>query len=255
MMSSLYNDMYMVAAPLMTSSRIRPTENGEALEPRRLLNTVHTIKAFFDFVVCLSNNEMAYFASADWGHLIITVILGYRLCLPLEGYPEYDPAQARQILDFGSYIDRLCKEPEGEAAGAGAGSSSSKKTDTWAAFRVVLRTLKAKYDKKMAAVAAKEGLTREKRGCPMFDGSLDDYITLWDGHGAPVDTSSYPTSQSATSGPLTEPVMEPTPDPADQPKPGSYHDLWATMTLGWGGDEVPNLDIGNVPLDYETMAG
>jgi hypothetical protein len=247
MMASLFDDMHLAAAPLMCG-RPRLRDMEELLDPRRLIDTVHTLRAFFDFITCLHNDEMAYFASTDWGHLIIAVILGLRLSLPLDGYPQYDSAQARQIFEFGMYLEQLCREPESAKARTG------KKTDTWTAFRIVLRSLQAKYEKRLAALAAKEDLTRKARECPMFDGSLDDYITMWDGHGMGMEPSSYPTSQSGSSGPLTEQIVEQTPAPADNGKQNNvYHDLWATMTLGWGADEVPNLDIGNVQLDYDTI--
>ncbi|KAI0130178.1 hypothetical protein BJ170DRAFT_304961 [Xylariales sp. AK1849] len=245
-MSSLYGDMYLVAAPLMSAFKARLSDAEVPIDPTRLMGTVHTLRAFFECVVTLPPGEMGNFSSADWGHLIMTTILAYRLSLPVDICPSFDASQARQILNFSSYLEQLCKEPESVDGG------STNRTDCCTAFRVVLQSLKTKFDKKVAAAEAEEELTRRARECPMFDGSLDEYITLWDGHGGPMDPSSYATSHSDSSGIMTAPIADMVPGP-DQTKPLVFHDLWATMTLGWGGEDIPDLDRPGAQIDYGQM--
>ncbi|KAI1864736.1 hypothetical protein JX265_008460 [Neoarthrinium moseri] len=242
MMSSLFDDMHISASPLISATRPRPTDTDTPLDPNRLLDTVHTLRAFFEFVASLSPDQMGRFSSADWFRLIMGVILAYRLSLPVDICPGFDASQARQIFNFGAYLERLCEEPEGGATG---------KTDCCTAFRVVLRSMKAKFEKRLAAAIAKEELTRKARECPMFDGSLDDYINLWDGHGAPLDLS-YATSLSETSGVRTESLVEPAPAP-EQAKQMEVQDLWGTMTLSWGAEDLPAFDMDSTGLGYDHL--
>ncbi|KAI0153757.1 hypothetical protein BJ166DRAFT_365562 [Pestalotiopsis sp. NC0098] len=248
MMSSLFDDMHLVAAPLMAALRPKANDGAPPLDPKRLLLAVQAARAFFDFATALPPDALAQLSSADRSHLIIAVIVGYRLSFPLDACPAFDAAQARLILNFGDYLERLCRDP----AEGGQQPAVKKRTDICTAFRVVLRALKAKYDKKVAAAMAKEEIRRKAQECPMFDGSLDDYISLWDGHGAPIGGASYPTSQSSSSGVLTDAIIEPAPS-LDQGKPTEFHDLWATMTLGWGTGDLPDLNMGDPQLDYGSF--
>ncbi|KAK9773373.1 hypothetical protein SCAR479_09906 [Seiridium cardinale] len=245
MMASLFDDMHLIAAPLMLTVVPRSASADVPLDPTGLMEAVHTVRAFFEFIVSLPPGAMSQFCSADWVRVIVANILGYRLCLPIEICPEFDSAQARQIFDFGSYLEKLCGDPtECEAAPGG------KKTDVCTAFRVVLRSLKAKFEKKLAAAIAKEEIKRKAQECPMFDGSLDDYIYLWDGHDMPAGSSSYPTSQSSTSGVLTEAITDLSPGTTESAKSSVYHDLWATMTLGWSAEDMPDLGMSNAQMDW-----
>lgn len=244
MMSSLFDDMYLVAVPLMTPSRLRSAEAGMPLDPYKLMDAVHTVRVFFDFIVAMPSEKISHFSSADWVHLIVACILAYRLSLPIEICPKFDTAQARNLFDFSSYLERLCVDPEKDALRAGG-----KKTDVFTAFRVVLGSLKAKFEKKVAASAAKEEIRRKAQECPMFDGSLDDYISIWDGHGVSLGSPSYPSSQSSSSGVLTNPVAEVSPV-MDQTKPQVFTDLWSTMTMGWGAEDMTDYELGDTQLDY-----
>ncbi|KAK6085319.1 zn 2cys6 transcription factor [Seiridium cupressi] len=245
MMASLFDDMHLIAAPLMLTVAPRSASADVPLDPTGLMEAVHTVRAFFEFIVSLPPGAMSQFCSADWVRVIMANILGYRLCLPIEICPEFDSAQARQAFDFGSYLEKLCGDPtEGEAAPGG------KKTDVCTAFCVVLRSLKAKFEKKLAAAIAKEEIKRKAQECPMFDGSLDDYISLWDGHGMPAGSSSYPTSQSSMSGVLTEAITDLSPGTTESAKSSVYHDLWATMTLGWSAEDMPDLGMSNAQMDW-----
>ncbi|KAH8205628.1 hypothetical protein TruAng_000122 [Truncatella angustata] len=246
MMSSLVDDMQVVASPLMSAYRPRTGEIDPALDPSRLMNVVHTVRAFFDMIVALPAEVMSQFSSADWLHVIVANILAYRLSLPIDICPDFDASQARQMLDYGSYLSKLCLGSTEDPKMAGG-----QKTDVCTAFRVVLQSLKTKFDKKVATAVAKEEIRRKAQECPMFDGSLDDYISLWDGHGL-TSGSSYPDSQSSTSGVITNTMTDFQPA-ADSSKPMTAPDLWAMMTLGWGGDDMHDLGIGEAQVDYGSL--
>ncbi|KAF2999510.1 hypothetical protein E8E14_000962 [Neopestalotiopsis sp. 37M] len=251
MISSLYCNMHLVAAPLMETRRPKANEHvGPLLDPKRLLAAVQTARAFFDYATALSPDAMAQLSTPDRTRLIVAVIVAYRLSFPVEACPDYNAAQARLILDFGGYLDKLCRDPA-EAA-APEPSTGRKRTDVCTAFRVVLKSLKAKYDRKVAAAVTKEEIRMKARECPMFDGSLDDYISLWDGHGAPIGGASYSTSQSGSSGVLTDVMIETAPA-MEQAKPLEFHDLWATMTSDWGAGDLTDLGLGDPQLDYTNF--
>ncbi|ETS85010.1 hypothetical protein PFICI_03035 [Pestalotiopsis fici W106-1] len=249
MISSLFCNMHLVAAPLMDMRRPKANDNvGPLLDAKRLLAAVQATRAFFDFATALPADAMAQFSSVDRTRLIVAVIVAYRLSFPVEACPDYDAAQARLILDFGAYLEKLCRDPaEGTLEPSGR-----KRTDVCTAFRVVLTSLKAKYEKKVAAAVAKEEIRMKAHECPMFDGSLDDYISLWDGHGAPIGGASYSISQSSSSGVLTDAVLEATPA-MTQGKPLEFHDLWATMTSDWGAGDLTDLGLGDAQLDYSSF--
>lgn len=243
MISSLFDDMHLVAAPLMNAIRPKSADTEGPMDPNGLMETVHTVRAFFEFITALPPQKLSQFSSADWVHVIVAIILAYRLTLPIEICPEFDSAQARQILDYGSFLEMLCKDPDADAPG-----TASKKIDVCAAFRVVLGSLKAKHESKVAAAKAKEGVKRKARECPMFDGSLDDYILMWDGHGIPSN-SSYSTSQSSTSGVLTNPIVGFSPS-VDPSKPMVVPDLWATMTMDWSNQDMPDFGFEGTQTDF-----
>jgi hypothetical protein len=252
MISSLFCEMYIVAAPIMGAYR-RLSKDEFPVDPLKLMGTMQTLTTVLELVCALSDAEMGNFSSADRGRLILCVILGFRLSLPIDMCPSWDAAQARRVFNFSSYLERLCREPdEDENQPIAIASNSRKKTDCATAFRVVLRSVKARFDKKVVAAEAKVELARKARECPMFDGSLDDYINLWDGNGDPVDMT-YATSQSATSGVMTDPIANMVSDP-NQVKPEAYHDLWATMTLGWGAEEgMSDLNMTGEDVDFGHM--
>lgn len=132
------------------------------------------------------------------------------------------------------------------------------------AFRIILRSLKTKYEAKVATAeaqtAAAAEMARASLGCPMVDGSLTDYLALWDGQGEfswPDDHPSFSpsilgTSQAGSGGDLAasaeafiEPVESGTTmqQPQGLPEPLVFDDLWATMTTGWTAEDI--LDMGS----------
>jgi hypothetical protein len=270
MLFTLLVDMFFVAAPLMATTRSRfNKEELSRMDPSKLNAATATLQAFYEQFITVPTSAMLGFSGNDWAHLIVAIILGYRLSLPIAECRSYDSTQARRTLQFGSFIDKLCDEPEIEAGGITP--SPGLQTNNCRAFKVILRTLKIKFDKKAATADAKarakapeeqeEASRREAHGCPVLDGSLDDYIASWDGTGSlsiPAShhpsltmegSFSYATSQTGTSSdPSFDPMVAM--DGANVgDKPLVFHDLWSTMTMGWTeGEEagVLGLDLGKM---------
>ncbi|KAK7946623.1 uncharacterized protein PG986_010944 [Apiospora aurea] len=282
-MASLSADMRVAASPLMTPHRTKPERaGGMPLDPVKLMGAAHTWCTFLDLVLALTPSELDRFSAVEWGHLIVAVILVLKLAFPVETCPLFDAAHARSTLQFGAYLEKMCADPPPEndvdkprtATGRGAarGKSSNGSQDTsknngntersgnniTAAFRIILRKVKAKFDRRVAAAEAKVAAeeTRAMRGCPFFDGSLTDYIPLWEGQTSIGNYSSLSGSSSSSSqlqldgngnvvgmlGMDGTAVQQPSSSfRLDTPV---FHDLWATVTQGWAADDsLPNLTM------------
>ncbi|KAI0412846.1 hypothetical protein F5X98DRAFT_306702 [Xylaria grammica] len=281
----------------------------ETIPADRLLQAAHKVRAVFDHVAALTARSFGGFCGADYGRFIVAVILAYRLSFPLLSIcRDYNVARGRRILDLGGVLRKLVGEDEGgpqadgDASATTTSSSSSssppqrgaaaakrgyvpgakkpaRKSDAVSALKVVLRSVKCKYEEKSAAFEAmsaaatgEEFAARDFRStCPMLNGSMDQYIPLWAGQQQQQQQSggSYATSQTSSSGVTTGALSgDMGLDPGTQfvgpmgqmglgvgvgvgvgafeDKPLMYHDLWTSMTMGWAGDmgEVNMEDIG-----------
>ncbi|KAI0883676.1 uncharacterized protein GGS22DRAFT_165772 [Annulohypoxylon maeteangense] len=238
LMSSLTTDTYILAAPLMQTFHPRPNDPKTPLiDAPRLQASTYTTRAFLEYIMSLSAEQMRYFCTVDIGRLILTIILAYRLSFPVPSCPDYDYIQGRKVLDFGAVLANLSitdNDSENDTP-----DSKSKKVDVVTAFKVVLGSLKAKFERKSANLEAAEE-SRRARQCPMFDGSLDQYIPLWEGHQGNMDfaASSY-TASSLDGGSAAAANLAAGVGPVEGlGKSTVFHDLWATMTMGWATDEA-----------------
>jgi hypothetical protein len=263
----------------------------------RLLCAARKVRTIFDHITALPARELSGFCGADYGRFIIAIILAYRLSFPvLSICRDYDVARGRRILDFGELLRGIvdsspADDDDDDQDGVGK-LKAKKKTDTASALKVVLRSVRTKYEEKSVALEAissaatgaatgssggEDWAARDMRStCPMLNGTLDQYIPLWAGQQAPLPTagsSSYATSQTGSSSVMTDTLSGLGEDAgtafagpmgqmglgmgtgmgmgmgtgAFEDKPLLYHDLWATMTMGWAGDlgEVNMEDFGN----------
>ncbi|KAI0913504.1 hypothetical protein F4823DRAFT_622280 [Ustulina deusta] len=277
----------MLAPPLLRMPRKFGAQDSETVGPDRLLHAARKVRSVFDHITSLAPPEFGGFCGADYGRFIIAVILAYRLSFPVLGAcREYDVAQGRRILELGEVLRKLVGTADEEAQGGGGGEGEEdskgkgregaaaakklRKSDAPSALKVVLRSVKVKFEEKsaafeaMSAAATGEEWTARDLGssCPMLNGSLDQYIPLWAGQ---QSAGSYAASRTSSSGVTTEAVSSGLGlDPGAQfvgpmaqmglgvgsfeDKPLMYHDLWTSMTMGWAGDmgEVSMEDIGNM---------
>ncbi|CAJ2503696.1 Uu.00g110900.m01.CDS01 [Anthostomella pinea] len=175
-MTSLSADMYLLAAPLLSTraAQVQRTEE-EPLDPEIFLAAAHTARAFLDYVAALPPEQMAWFSGADYTHFVVAVILAYRLSFPVASCPGYDFVGGRRVLDFGGVLRTMAAgsgsgngdgDEDGDGGsgkggrGKGAGEReggwgegrSKKKTDHVAALRVVLAAVRESFEKKSAAL-------------------------------------------------------------------------------------------------------
>ncbi|KAI3326959.1 hypothetical protein HD806DRAFT_485602 [Xylariaceae sp. AK1471] len=297
LLESLITEASALAPPIIRIPRkFNIKDFSETTTSDRLLCAAHKVRAILDHITSLTAREISGFCGADYGRFIIAVVLAYRLSFPLFGIcRDYDVARGRKILDFGEVLRKLIDSPADDGVEEGGDASGAvrepkkKKSDTASALKVVLRSVKTKYEEKSAALeamsaaavataaASQEWVGRDLRStCPMLNGSLDQYIPLWagqQGERPSASSSSYATSQTSSSGLMTDALSGLGEDPGAtfagpmgqmgldmgmasfEDKPLMYHDLWATMTTGWAGDmgEVNMEDFGNT--GYGEMLG
>ncbi|RYP19992.1 hypothetical protein DL765_003041 [Monosporascus sp. GIB2] len=292
------------------SSSSSPSSPSPVIDANKLAAAVAPLRAFFDGVSALSPTQMLGLCSADRGRLIIALIVALQCSFPVPGCPAFDWAWAQRVLDLGSHLERLTAEPhEGEGQGQGQqeqedggrgmgkrtrgaggegtgnGNKTKKKIDVCAAMRVVLRAVKARYFRNVAASKAaaattspeaEEGRRQIGPRCPMLDGTLSEYLPMWEGQQVqvqglgqggfadPCPSSAYGASSSqggstgggmatdslAGAADMPDFMMPMTMDHQEDPaglsdKPAVHYDLWATMTMGWAADTA-DIDLSGI---------
>ncbi|KAI8683151.1 hypothetical protein NCS56_00439000 [Fusarium sp. Ph1] len=183
----------------------------------RLRSCVINLRALFDYLTDLGQSGFMSFTSVDWTKFVLSVILAVRLSFPMSEVKDWDHAWAREELRFEAFLETMCD-------GADL-TPVSTRVDVLSAGRVVLRVVKEKYDRRVAMLnmTASHGKGPGPQGCPMFDRSMEPYISAWD---TGFDMSS---------------VMPPLPLQQQSQQEGQqavFHDLWATMTMGWANDSL-----------------
>lgn len=118
----------------------------------------------------------------------------------------------------------------------------------------MLGVVTRKYKKRLAALGIAvpmepprpmaPGSDERLHRCPMFDGSLDPFLQQWDGSfldpesvlGPPLTTSALGTGSRlldrARAVPNDQAVI--------------FHDLWATMTMGWSQERSGDVDFSDL---------
>lgn len=226
------------------------------VEPSRLWICAKSLRTWYEYISSLSPSELSNFSAIDWGHFVGMVILGLRLSFPLpKDCPSWDHASAREEVGLWPFLEKFTDDSRDTASLTPASSKSSSGTDVLSASKVVLGVVKRKYEKRLATLK-KAALAQPPhpvpadtdsglRKCPMFDGSLDPFIETWD------DTFLNPPSlvNSSFMSPDLAGVLGP--GSSSDTQPMVYHDLWATMTMGWSQDNLANMDFNDFKNQYE----
>jgi hypothetical protein len=172
--------------------------------------------------------------------------------------PDFDSAWARQTLRLSEFLNLMSGDGDGDGDdGTSTSSRSSKaaqppaaapsKVDVLSASRVVFGVVKEKYDKRVegaeraARAAEAAAKMRQPIDCPMLDGSLEDYLPLWDpnigaGKGGGPMGMGMGMGVGAGTG-----AAAPRAHDTGRPQP-VFHDLWATMTMGWASGDMEDRE-------------
>jgi len=222
---------------------------------------VPTLHAILEFFLGLPAGEINAFCGADWGSLILALVVGYRLSFPLPDFPDWDDAHARRVVRFDEYLDRLCRMGDGsDSEDIRAGLESSQpptaalrhSMDVLSASKVVIGVVRDKYNRRVrkldAPPPATKGIVRTMWAaatggggssipapvpqppvipgteCPMLDGSAEQYYPYWD--------ETFAANHLAPQGGFAG---------IDEQQQQQYNDLWSTISMGWGGQD--NIDF------------
>ena len=162
----LFTRVFLSGAPLLKlpSVKLAPALDGSAAfraDPERLMAVVPALHGLYDFLLGLAPREFNAFIGVEWGALILSIILGFRMSFPLLVCPEWDDRAARQVVRFEEYITRFCRL--GEAGGGevgtvpipaappvpGAAAGQAKSMDVLSASRIVLDMVKRKFMRRL----------------------------------------------------------------------------------------------------------
>ncbi|KAH7176457.1 hypothetical protein EDB81DRAFT_706887 [Dactylonectria macrodidyma] len=212
-LAQLFFSVYLNGGCLLRLGRSKTAPPGYVRPTAEKLRLcVSSLKALFGFITGIGQSSFILFTIVDWSKLILAVILASQLSFAVTEVPDWDESWARGELGFEAFLSHMCGGDGDDLTPA------NTRVDVLSASRVVLRVVKDKYERRLA-LQAKAAADRSTRGCPMFDRSMEPFITAWD---ANFDISP--------AGPPPRPAR----DVGGQPV---FHDLWATMTLGWAGEK------------------
>lgn len=213
--ADLFFDLYLHGGALLRVPRARPSSpDFIPTSSVNLRQCIPTLKSLFAYTASLDRSAFISFTSNDWVKFILGIIVSIRLSFSLPECPDWDANWARSELRLDEFLTKFC---DGEDL-----TPPSTRVDVLSASRVVLRVVKNKYDRRVAALNTPAQTTPGVQGCPMLDGSLEQYFPVWD-----AGFGSHSNSGLSSRAPEGQPQT-------------MFHDLWATMTMGWANDEPSN---------------
>ncbi|KAK4164208.1 hypothetical protein QBC43DRAFT_334721 [Cladorrhinum sp. PSN259] len=174
-LSILFTRLFLSGAPLLKLPSVKlPTLDASSTfraDPNRLLSSVPTLHASYEYFLSLSGEEINAFTGVEWSGFILSVILGFRMSFPMVVCPEWDHTTARELLKFDEYMGRMCRmggkvdeekqQPElkgrrksslGTAGGGAEKSTGQVSMDVLSASRVILGVVRKKFLKRVAKV-------------------------------------------------------------------------------------------------------
>lgn len=170
----------------------------------KICSATKKIKAFLDYVGELEDSSLLSFTVNDWTRLIVVLTLSFRLSFPLSLCPDFDSACARSQLQLDQFLSKMSH-----------GADATASNDLLSASRAVLGLAKSKYDRRLGSLGGPPSIAPASRvfGCPVMDGSLRASVEQWDPNF--TNLSGWTDAGEPKNLPL-------------------FHDVWATMTMGWG---------------------
>lgn len=268
--ATTFAELYLNASPLLRYGTQRtPSKNMVPSpinpEPARLARCLPILRGLFDELCALPQSAFTPVTSIDWGKLIQITILSLRLSLPLTTQcTGWDDAAAREVLQFGAFLEQFSRpDTEQEQRPRAPGSGIS----VLSASKIVFNVVRHKYEGRLAKLQAPDmAVVRGLRGCPMLDGSLEEYFPAWDpaisapsmgtigwsGHAVSSGEAVEGSGSSGTS--LTGDVSM----GQGGESSSSLDDMWSAMTQNWAGDEAPvqptmgtgGSGLGGCPYDH-----
>ncbi|EEU36939.1 uncharacterized protein NECHADRAFT_81093 [Fusarium vanettenii 77-13-4] len=174
-----------------------------------LCSAAKKLRAFLDYVSDLEDSSLLSFTVNDWTRFIVILTLSFRLSFPISLCPDFDSTSARSEIQLDQFLSKMSHDAD-----------ITTSNDLLSASRAMLGLAKTKYDRRLDLLEKSAPVTPVSRvfGCPMMDGSLRRSVEQWD-HNF--------TNLSGWAEPKNPPL---------------FHDVWATMTMGWG-------NVGDISWD------
>lgn len=257
-MANLSTEIVLCGSPLLKFPYERAQGRDQSFsityaDPDRLSQCATLLRTWYDYILSLPTSEFSHFPGTVWGQLVASIILGLRLSFPIpNSCPDWDHTASRRVLNYGEFLSQFSGADGRDRVHDLAPTSTCAGTasiDVLSASKVVVDMVRRKYEKRLAALGLAEatahtglaGLDRSMNKCPMLDGSLDQYIQDWDERF--FDPMGLLSTPQGTSG-LETGSGESMYGMGLQPRP--FHDLWATMTMGWSQDGFGDVDFDGV---------
>ncbi|KAK4447489.1 hypothetical protein QBC34DRAFT_409524 [Podospora aff. communis PSN243] len=271
----LFTRLFITAAPLFRFPTIKnPGANGNEMPgyiptQEQMLGAVPTLHGMLEFFLSLQAGEINAFCGADWGSLILAIVLGYRLSFPLPQHPDWDDAVARRAVGFGAYLDRLCKMGDGsdsdeilqgmQPASSSAAAATAKlrhNMDVLSASKVVIGVVRDKFQKRIRKLA---GPPPPVAAPPVTGGIIQNLWAAATGSGKTAEPvpmpASHPPVMPGTECPMLDGSVEPYYPYWDETfaanhlaqgsfggggeqQQQAYNDLWSTISMGWAQESI-----------------
>jgi hypothetical protein len=274
----LFTRLFITAAPLFRFPTLKnPGAKGADMPgyiptQEQMLGAVPTLHAILEFFLSLPAGKINAFCGADWGSLILAIVLGYRLSFPLPQHPDWDDAVARRVVGFGPYLDRLCRmgdgsdseeivlgmQPSSAAGGQPAAATATLRhnMDVLSASKVVIGVVRDKFRKRVRKL---EGPPAPVAAPPVTGGILQNLWAAATGSGKTAELvpmpASHPPVIPGTECPMLDGSVEPYYPYWDEtfaanhlaqggfgdggePQQQPYNDLWSTISMGWAQEPI-----------------
>ncbi|CAH0039368.1 unnamed protein product [Clonostachys solani] len=226
-LSTLFIDFFLTSSSIIPAyPRSKELRNGSSLQvsPSKLCVAVAHLRRYFDCLLSLTRKNFTAFIVVDWCRVVLGVVVALRMCFFVPECPGFDYIWARSELQLSQFLTKFCEDES-------PFTPASNKVDVCSASRVVMSVVKDKFEKRLEAAAREEAARASGIRCPMLDGSLEQYLPLWDvdltamPHPMPPMGNNAGSTSAATGAPM---------NPGRQ---AIFHDLWATMTMGWANED------------------
>ncbi|CAI6094070.1 unnamed protein product [Clonostachys chloroleuca] len=226
-LSTLFIDFFLNSSSIIPAyPRSKELRNGSSLQvsPSKLCVAVAHLRRYFDCLLSLTRKNFTAFIVVDWCRVVLSVVVALRLCFFVPECPGFDYVWARSELQLSQFLTKFCEDES-------PFTPASNKVDVCSASRVVMGVVKDKFEKRLEAAAREEAARASGIRCPMLDGSLEQYLPLWD-----VDLSAMPHAMPPM-GNNAGSTSAATGAPGNPGRQAIFHDLWATMTMGWANED------------------
>jgi hypothetical protein len=182
---------------LPVSRTYSTTKNAISSPPLpTIYRAIKKISTFLDFILNMDDISLLSFTINDWTRFIVVLTLSFRLSFPSTLCPDFDSAYARSELQLDQLLSNMSQ-----------GTDPTLHNDLLSVSRCMLGVAKSKYDLRLASLKDSPFSRPVGRtfGCPLMSRNA--------GTSDLVDSSGWDSGQENRL-PL-------------------FHDIWATMTMGW----------------------